>query len=437
MLETIISICAIIGTVISVLTWYKIIFYVIGLFKSKKFKPTDIKHRYGICIAARNEERVIKNLLESILNQDYPLDKLCVFVVADNCTDKTVQICEDFSREHADKLKVVVYQHENPNERTKGFALRYLFNQIKTDYTIESFDGYFIFDADNVLLSNYFTKMNEAFENSGEQNKIVTSFRNSKNINHNWISYMYAMHWMRTRLKENRGKSLLKQSCRIQGTGFLIANEILKDGWNYTSLTEDRAFCTDAVVNNYRVSYCDEAIFYDEQPTNLKVAFRQRIRWAKGHLQSFAQYSPKLIKNMFRRGHYFPTTYDCFWLNFPGTVVSAIRKIITWTCKICIAIMVGKVWGTFAGILSGYLLSIGRSALKNYFDELMVLIVFRKRLLKTNFFKSLIGFLLFPLFDIIGRISTYIALFKKVEWKPIPHNSVLDIGEVTSKTKTN
>ena len=205
-MQLIIKICGIIGTVITVLMAYKAIFFIVGFFRCRKFKPTDRKHEYAICVAARNEEKVIGNFLESVANSDYPLDKLTVFVVADNCTDSTAQIVRDFQKEG---LKVVVYEHNNPEERTKGFALKYLFEKIGEDYGRESFEGYFVFDADNVVRANYFTKMNEAFD---EGNKIITSFRNSKNINQNWISFSYAMHWLRTCLTENRAKGVLKQA---------------------------------------------------------------------------------------------------------------------------------------------------------------------------------------------------------------------------------
>lgn len=191
-MQIIIKICSVLGTIITVLISYQAIFFIVGLFKTRKFKKTDNFHKYGICIAARNEEKVIKNILDSIANQDYPLDKLCVFVVADNCTDHTAEIVKNYEN---NDLKIVLYEHHNPEERTKGYALRFLFDKIKSDFGIEAFDGYFIFDADNVMQSDYFSRMNEAFD---EGNKIITSFRNSKNMHQNWISFSYAVHWMRT-----------------------------------------------------------------------------------------------------------------------------------------------------------------------------------------------------------------------------------------------
>ena len=35
-----------------------------------------------------------------------------------------------------------------------------------------------------------------------------------------------------------------------------------------------------------------------------------------------------------------------------------------------------------------------------------------------------------PIFDIIGRYTTYIAIFKKVEWKAIPHTSKITIDDL-------
>ena len=66
-----------------------IVFIVLGVFKNRKYAPTDNKHKFAILISARNEEKVIKNLVQSIDKQDYPKDKLSVFVIAHNCTDNT------------------------------------------------------------------------------------------------------------------------------------------------------------------------------------------------------------------------------------------------------------------------------------------------------------------------------------------------------------
>ena len=70
-----------IGNALSFLVLYRYAYELIGLFFTRKFKPAKKKHKYGIVIAARNEEKVIGNLLDSIKKQDYPQELLTVFVV--------------------------------------------------------------------------------------------------------------------------------------------------------------------------------------------------------------------------------------------------------------------------------------------------------------------------------------------------------------------
>ena len=290
MLHLLPKIFAAIGALLGAMSCYYTVYAIVGLFATRRFAPARRQHRYAIVIAARNEEAVIGRLLESIRLQDYPSELLTVFVVADNCTDGTAQAARSGG--------AVCYERCDPDHRTKGYALEYLFSCIARDYGTDAFEGYFVFDADNLLNRDYVSRMNEAFD-AGE--RIVTSCRASKNFGDNWISASYALHWLRTVRMEHRARSVFGLATRIQGTGFLFASELVKNGWHYTSLTEDRAFTADAVAAGYPISYCDAAVFYDEQPVSLRIALRQRIRWAKGHLQAFAETGWPLWKHLHLR----------------------------------------------------------------------------------------------------------------------------------------
>ena len=284
----VLAICYVVGIFMGILIIQDKPYMLIGLFATRKFKPAKKQHKYAVLIPARNEEPVIANLINSIRKQDYPQELITIFVVADNCTDNTAKVAREKG--------AICYEHFNPEERTKGFALKYLFEQIQRDYGIESFEGYFIFDSDNLLKKDYISRMNDSFD-AGE--KIITSYRSTKNWTESWIASTYAIHWLRSIRYRHRARSLLHLATNIQGTGFLFSNEIVKDGWKYTSLTEDRALTADCVVEGYEISYNDDAIFYDEQPVSLKVALRQRLRWSKGHLQAFAESGWGLFKNIF------------------------------------------------------------------------------------------------------------------------------------------
>ena len=184
MLYTIINIAIkaieIIFLILSVMYCFRVVFAIVGFFTTKKYKPAKKMHKYAILIAARNEESVIANLIHSIKMQDYPSELVTIFVVADNCNDKTAEISR--------KCGAICYERKDTEHRTKGFALQYLVECIRKDYGIESFEAYFIFDADNLLNKDYISRMNDSFD-AGE--KIITSYRNTKNFGKNWLTSGY------------------------------------------------------------------------------------------------------------------------------------------------------------------------------------------------------------------------------------------------------
>ena len=471
----------IIGKILTVMLFYKTIYWLIGIFFTRKFKPAKKKHKYAILIAARNEETVIGNLLDSIDKQDYPKKFLTTFVVADNCTDNTAQIVRDKG--------AICYERFDDEHKTKGFALQYLLERIEEDYGRMSFEGYFIFDADNLLNRNYISKMNDAFD-SGE--KIITSYRNTKNFDENWIASTYAIHWIRSIRCNHRARSVLRLATNIQGTGFLFTNEIVKNGWKYTSLTEDRALTADAVAQGYQITYNDEAMFYDEQPTNLKIALRQRLRWSKGHLLAFCESGPYLFLNIFFGKLFLKTkwrddekkknysikgictcfvesirhrfaSYDtlmqltpfsvfnlarwlivivlmggCYFYNygivdfnlFSGSTYLAKAFNSLFSIRISLSPSVNALFvGIIASIWLRLFYRIGMY-FENMWVAVYIFIIERKNIKHISFGKKVLYTFTWPIFDIIGRYTTYAALFTKVTWKPIPHDSKVTIDDI-------
>lgn len=479
------TVYAVIGAVLSAMLIYKTAYKIIGLFFTRKFPSAKQKHKYAVVIAARNEEKVIGNLLDSIAKQDYPKELITVFVVADNCTDKTAEVARNRG--------AVCYERFDNEHKTKGFALQFLFDRIEEDYGRQSFEGYFVFDADNLLKEDYISRMNDAFD-AGE--KIITSYRNTKNFDESWIASTYALHWLRSIRFNHRARSVLRLATNIQGTGFLFANEIVKNGWKYTSLTEDRALTADAVAQGYAITYNDAAEFYDEQPTSLKIALRQRLRWSKGHLLAFAETGPYLFINIFCGKHFLKTrwqeketekknksfkdvclgllesirhraaSYDTLMQLTPFSLINIVRWLIVpviaygfycYTYGLYGAALFTK--STYLGMLLKFLFPVKISAspglqamlcgmliavwwrilyrlgkyLENTVTAIYIFLTEHKRIKKMPFSKLALYTLTWPTFDIIGRYTQYVALFKKVTWKPIPHESKVTIDDISGK----
>lgn len=477
----------IIGAIFSGVVAYKVIYRIVGLFLTRKFKPARKQHKYAIVIAARNESSVIGNLLDSIAQQDYPKELLTVFVVADNCTDNTAEIVR--------QKGAICYERFDSERRTKGFALQFLFEKIEEDYGRESFEGYFVFDADNLLKNDYITRMNESFD---EGAKLITSYRNTKNFNESWIASTYALHWLRSIRFNHRPRSVFRLATNIQGTGFLFSNEIVRDGWKYTSLTEDRALTADAVAQGYEITYNNEAEFFDEQPNSLKIALRQRLRWSKGHLQAFAETGPMLLVNvifgkLFLKNPWNKTpkkegkrtlkekmlifvesirhrfaSYDTLMQLTPFSIFNVIRwllvSVLLYGCfcftngmepsavfskstylgtllRLLFPFEIGfqPGWGGFFGamLISVWWRILYRMGMyiQNTWIAIYVFIVERKRIIKIPFLRKVLFCFTWPTFDIIGRWTQYVALFVRVTWKPIPHESKITINDIKKAKK--
>ncbi len=418
----ILTVCSVITTVLAVLYFYVPVFGAVGLFATKKFSPARKNHKYAVLISARNEENVIGNLLESIRMQDYPKELITVFVVADNCTDRTAEIAREYG--------AVCYERFDGEHCTKGYALQFLLDKIEEDYGRLSFEGYYIFDADNLLCPDYFTKMNDAFD-SGE--KIVTAYRNSKNIDTNWISAAYSLHFLRTARFEARGRSFVKVPIRLQGTGYLFDSSLVKDGWDYVRLTEDRAFSSWAVANGIHISYQYDAVFYDEQPTDIKIAMRQRIRWAKGHLQSFTETFSTLVGGIIHKKTFLKkfACYDMLMMNFPNAAVLVLPQLLSFTLGIIKNFSQGgELWSIMLKSILDLLWMLHISMIP---VAALILLLERKRIKKIKWYKKIFFCLVYPAFDIMGTVAIVIALFTDVTWKPIPHSENVKINEIMLK----
>ncbi len=404
--------------IMGLLTIHFVFFAVVGLFKKRKFPKAEKKLRYGVIIPARNEEAVVCNLIESVYKNRYPQDKLQVFVIAHNCTDRTAEV--------ARKTGATVYEYNNPDECTMGYAFRYLFRQIEKDFGVKSFDGFFLFNADNVLEENYFEKMNDAFV-ACDGKSVITSFRNSKNFGSNIISSMYGLYFSYGCRFESCGRSALGCSTRVQGTGYVINSDIVKDGWKYVTLTEDWEFTVDQILGDTPIVYCDDAMFYDEQPMSLKIMWRQRLRWSRGHLLvctvRLKDIFKKIVKPVKRGGckHKF-SAFDIFVNIMPVCVITVAITVLKH-----IFYLLSPLFGKSLGEVYGHhLVNFGKTFLFSYivmiFASVIMFILERKRFPKIKMSIKILSVLLWPIFLLVSVPAEVVALFcRNLGWKPIPH----------------
>lgn len=384
-----------------------------GVAKAEDFIEKDGEpHRFGFVIAARNEENVIANLIESIRQQNYPSDMIDVFVVADNCTDKTADVAREAG--------AVVYERFNDEQVGKSYALNYLFNKINADYgSYRAYDGYFIFDADNIVGKDFTRAMNNEF---CKGYRVVTGYRNSKNFGTNWITAGYSIAFMREAKYLNNSRKLLKSSTMVSGTGYLVSSEIIEEnkGWHFNLMTEDIQLSAHLISNNEKIGYAKDAMFYDEQPTTFMQSWHQRMRWTKGFYQVQWHYGYKLFRNFFSQPSMMLSKYDAFMTLAPSTIFTLISAGI-----MCVSVglnikdmdaAMAMVPETITAIITG----IVQFYLVTFIWGLFTIITEWDKIIAPNS-KKILYLFTYPFFMFTYLPMAFFALFTKVTWRPIKH----------------
>jgi cellulose synthase/poly-beta-1,6-N-acetylglucosamine synthase-like glycosyltransferase len=378
-----------------------------GKMRGKKRADLSPRHRYAVLICARNEEAVIGELLDSIEAQTYPAELVTTFVLADNCTDSTA----DTARAHG----AVVYERFNTKRIGKGYALDELLEHIDKDYG-DIFDGYMVFDADNLLMPDYIERINETFEAGGCD--IITSYRNTKNYADNWISAGYGLNFLRETRYLNHPRSLLGTSCVVSGTGFMFSRRIRHkiSGWPYHSLCEDIEFTADQILDGEQIGFCPAAEFYDEQPVKFTQSWRQRMRWAKGYLQMYRRFGKRLFLGMLH-GNF--ACFDMTMSTMPAMLLSIVGIAANVTIAVAAALLGDDI---MIGVMS--LLENAVCAYLTLFAIGLITTISEWKHIRAAAPKKLFYTLTFPFYMFTYIPISFAAFFARVTWKPIEHNVV-------------
>ena len=271
-----------------IVTIYWLYQFIISLCSFVKIKEKPLKedkqHRFMTIIPAHNEEKVVVNLIESLKKLDYPKDLYDIYVIADNCTDKTAEV--------AKKAGSIVYERFDEAHKTKGHALQwFLAQKIEED---APYDAFCIFDADNIVDENFLKVMNKKLC-QGEE--VVQGYKDIKNPSDSWVSAGYAIFYWTMHRFYHLARYNIGLSPLMNGTGFMVKFDVIKpQGWNTKTLTEDIEFSLKRIIEGKKLGWARDAIVYDEQPVGFKQSWTQRSRWTVGHMQCLKEYTKPLAE---------------------------------------------------------------------------------------------------------------------------------------------
>ena len=354
--------------------------------------------KFSILIPARYESKVIENLLISLNKQTVKVNPKDVFVIIESLEDKTYEIVK--------KYHMNIILRKKLDLKRKGYALEEAFNYLKEKNKI--YDLYFIFDADNILDKNFIKEMLITYKSGYD---IACGYRVIKNKKLNIYSISSILTFSLLNNISNKNKIKKNLNVILSGTGFYFSKEVIKDGYNFHSLTEDYELSLYSILNNYSSTYNNKAIYYDEQPEDYKTTVNQRIRWIKGYLEARKKYMKSFKNNLFVK-HF--------------NKASIIYEYIG--MKPYIFMLFSILYFVIYNIIKFKFFYILFVIMFIYFILMIITIVLLKKE-KFNFklnFKEKILVIFYNPFFILSYILCFFKAIctKNVEWKRIDHNNI-------------
>lgn len=406
----------ILGSVFLMLCVYFVIVAFFGLPKQKPLPKTEPKTRFAVLVAARNEEAVIGQLVESLKAQDYPDTLYDIIVAPNNCTDNTRQVAIDAGAQIFDPVGVI---------RSKGEVLKQLCDSVLKQ---GKYDAICVFDADNLAKPDFLQVMNDA---AGAGMHAVQGYRDSKNPADSVISTCSSVsYWIVNRFY-NGGREKLGLSSLIHGCGFMVSTALLEKlgGFVTCSMTEDYEFTAQCVLAGEKVHYLPNAQFYDEQPLTFRQSWKQRMRWGVGYIQVARAYLGPLFSRAIKNK-------DGVSLDLTLTVAFPLLQpfsLLLGAASLALAVY---------GVLEMHVIPVAVAVVSAIAGPLLaflavtLLAAFVVRISRGKLPGAFGGVVMFCLFQLTWLPISILSLFKKnIRWEAVGHTRAVGIQQMKEKTK--
>ena len=238
-------------------------------------------HSFAIVIPAHNEEQVIADVLRSCAALDYPADKYRVYVVADNCSDRTAEVARN--------CIATCLERANDQQVGKGYALQWAFEQVLP----LGHDAVVVLDADCTIAPQALRVFDRCLQDGS---KVLQANYVLSNPDASAISYVARVGNILEYEYFYAPKSDLGLAVMLVGTGMVFHRSVLSDyPWRAHSLVEDAEYTLALASHGIRVRFVANVGVFQAGAERAEQLTVQRARWAGGTLQLGKRSAIRLI----------------------------------------------------------------------------------------------------------------------------------------------
>lgn len=273
------------------LSVYAQVFFFITFFENrKKIITREGKIKLGhypavtIVVPCWNEESTVYKTIRSVLNLNYPKDKLKVFLIDDGSTDGTWDIIRKFEK----YPNVKVFHKENGGKYT---ALNLGLEKMETEF----FGG---LDADSYADPESLIRIMSYFEKDESLMAVVPSvtvhnantfIQNAQKAEYNMGVYFKKM------------LSFIGAINVTPGPLTIFKKKVFDDlgPYRHGHNTEDMEIAYRMQKNHYKIEHCNDAYVFTNTPKTAKKLYKQRLRWIYGFINNTIDYRSVLFRKKY------------------------------------------------------------------------------------------------------------------------------------------
>lgn len=245
----------------------------------------------GVLIPAHNEEEGITRTVQNVLACDYPANRREIFVIADNCTDRTADAARNAG--------ATVCERTDTINRGKGQALDWFLRNHMNLY--RDTDAITIIDADTAPEIGFLREISLSL--SQPRIEAVQAYNGVSNPRAGWRPGLIDAAFNVFNHLRVAGACLLGGSCMLKGNGMAFRTKLLQStGWPSHSIVEDMEYSLLLLQQGTSVHYNPEAVIRSEMVTSGKNASSQRNRWEGGRFNLVVQLTGPLFKRFMTTG---------------------------------------------------------------------------------------------------------------------------------------
>lgn len=240
--------------------------------------------RMAVVIPAHDEEAGIAATVRAVLACGYPSGSLGVWVVADNCSDRTA----DKAREAG----AVAVERRDPSDPGKGQALDWF---LRTNPGVLRWaQGVAFLDADTIPGPGFLDEASASL--SAEGVLAVQGYYGVLNPSESWRTGLMASALALAHHLRPAGRERLGGTAGLKGNGMAFRPDLLeRAGWPAKGVVEDLEFSLDLLEEGVTVAYNPRAVALAEMAATASQAASQRRRWEGGRFALAARRIPRLL----------------------------------------------------------------------------------------------------------------------------------------------